>query len=602
MLFGLFGSSTQSEQYELGRPLTRRAWDQTPQDYTVILVLGRSGTGKSYLIDAVSHSDLNESMPQHGGTSQVTAYRSVLSGVRYKLIDTPGFDNMRLGDVEICARIVKYLRDSKVAKGGIHGIIYIHQSGDPLRGESFYRYLRAVSQVFFGSLGLRRLTVLVRHVDPDGPASTHINDELRNATSTLGRLRSLGAKIMPANHQTREFIEVMQSYSRSRPILLPIQEDRPNIIADLEAILHKAPAQTRQGSQEERISRSYERQLEDLHLILDAKESELVHCRDALHRVELHRDGLQETETTLRQKLQQMQREYTSLRSELQLQENFEQSDIVQELEDLNRHIDDISRSISAHLTDNYVRTILNKDPAEATTQHAQNLPGLFKLLGIDESTCSVVSSEKGEGLDIESFLDFTIRDMLCTLLVTAVFQPFHPAIDSEQSTTLLRIYEDIQKQEPQTRSGKWRSSTFKSIHKCDSPDVANDINRLLHLFIRERLNPLIMNVFGSKDATLDRDHFNQMHGLVKRAREWNSKLKGEVIVLGDFRLTIHAPGSHFDSNTMKDFEPQPSVQPISILGTVGLGLVSLRAVGGGRPPEETLVCKAVVTTNTLYA
>ncbi|CAE6433792.1 unnamed protein product [Rhizoctonia solani] len=589
MLFGLFGSSSQPEQYDIGQPLPGYHGQQTRPGSIVLLVLGRSGVGKSHLIRAVSPPELNEPMPGRGRTTKITEYRSHFSGVRYKLVDAPGFDNMALNDVEICAQIIKYLRESKGARNGIHGILYIHQSGDPFGSHSFYRYLTAISYVFFGTMGLRRLTIFVQHVGSHESGNALIDDERRNTNSTLGKLCAMGARVVSSSDQMKEFIEVLETYIHIHPILLPIQQDRPNIIADLEDILHEVPTQARSSNPEERVKRTYERKLQDLHLVLDAKEGDLVQYREAFHQAERLCITLRETEAALRQQVQQTQHEYSSLRSELQLQENFEQSDIVQELEDLNRQIDDLGRSIAAHLTDNHIRTILEKDPAEVTTHDARDPSGLLRLLGLDEGKCSLVSSAEGKGLEIESFLDFTIRDMLCNLLATEIFQPFHPAIDSEQSATLLRAYEDIQQRESQTRSGKWRSSTFKSIHKHDPDQVTTSIHKLLHLFTRERLNPLIMCVFGSKDATMDIKHFNQTHELIRRAWDWNSKLKGEVIVLGDFRQTIHAPNSKFDPRKMKDFEPQPSAQPTSVLGTVGLGLVSLRAVGGGQPPEETL-------------
>ncbi|CAE6494292.1 unnamed protein product [Rhizoctonia solani] len=603
MLFGLFGSSSQSQQYELGQPLSGYPRPSTRPGSVVILILGRSGIGKSQLISAVCPPGVNESMSHHGKTTQVTTYRSVFSGTKYKIIDTPGFDNTELNDVEICARIIKYLRESTVARGGIHGIIYIHQSGDPLQSGSFDRYLTAISHVFFGSLGPRRLTIFFQHVNPHTSENMHIENERRNTGSTLGRLCGTGAKFVLANDQTKEFITVVESYAGVQPSLLPIQWDRPNIITDLEDILYKNSTGVRSSDHEERIKRSYERKLQDLHSILDAKDNDLAQYRDAFHRTETLRVALQESEATLRKQLQQTQREYSSLRSELQLQENFEQSDIVQELEDLNRHIDDISRSIAAHWTDNHVRPVFNKDPAEVTSLDVQDRPGLLKLLGLDEDKCSLASSAEGKGLDIENFLDFTIRNMLCNLLFVRIFQPFHPAISPEQNHALSRAYQEIQKRESQTISGKWRSSTFTSIYEIDNLEqVSTWIDELLDRFTLEQLVPLMKFVFGSNDFAPDRQHLNQTRELMMRAWTWNSKLKGEVIVLGDFRQTIHTPYSKFDPSTMKDFEPQPNAQPISVLGTIGLGLVSLRAVGGRQSPEETLVCKATVITNTLYA
>lgn len=156
---------------------------------------------------------------------------------------------------------------------------------------------------------------------------------------------------------------------------------------------------------------------------------------------------------------------------------------------------------------------------------------------------------------------------------------------------------------EPQAVAGKWRSSTFKSIYRPEKPDVTlGHLNALTEEFMRDGLDPLLTLFFGRKDAILERQHFNRLHQLVTRAWDWNSRLKGEVIMLGDFEQIGYIPPTSFDTMLMEEFEPNPrKPQAESVLGTLALGLVSRRAVGGGQPPQETIVCKAVVATNNMY-
>lgn len=131
---------------------------------------------------------------------------------------------------------------------------------------------------------------------------------------------------------------------------------------------------------------------------------------------------------------------------------------------------------------------------------------------------------------------------------------------------------------------------------------TVNHINTLTHEFVRDGLGPLIALFFGRKDPILERQHFNSLHKLVTRAWDWNSRLKGEVIMLGDFEQIAYIPPTNFDATLMEEFEPNPrKPQPKSVLGTLALGLVSRQAVGGGRPPEETIVCKALVATDNMY-
>lgn len=120
---------------------------------------------------------------------------------------------------------------------------------------------------------------------------------------------------------------------------------------------------------------------------------------------------------------------------------------------------------------------------------------------------------------------------------------------------------------------------------------------------MRVGLDPLVTRFFGPKDISLERVHFDRIGKLVTRAWGWNSRLKGEVIMLGDFDQTAYTPASRFDPTLMEEFEPashKPRAE--SILGTIAMGLVCRRAVGGGQPPEDTVVCKMLVVTNNVHS
>lgn len=151
--------------------------------------------------------------------------------------------------------------------------------------------------------------------------------------------------------------------------------------------------------------------------------------------------------------------------------------------------------------------------------------------------------------------------------------------------------------------AGKWRASTFKNIYRPEKEETAGHINALTHEFVRDGLGPLLTLFFGRKDALLERQHFNRLHQLITNAWDWNSKLKGEVVMLGDYEQIGYVPPSSFHNILMEEFEPNPRTPRAEcILATLALGLVCRRAIGRGQSPEETVVCKALVATNNLYA
>lgn len=102
---------------------------------------------------------------------------------------------------------------------------------------------------------------------------------------------------------------------------------------------------------------------------------------------------------------------------------------------------------------------------------------------------------------------------------------------------------------------------------------------------------------------TLEERHYIELERLVRTAWEWNSMLKGEVLLLGDFAQTNYDAGTCFNPQLMTEYDTRPGgPKPSTVLATLALGLDSSHAVGSGRPPELTNVCKAIVATElTLY-
>jgi hypothetical protein len=157
---------------------------------------------------------------------------------------------------------------------------------------------------------------------------------------------------------------------------------------------------------------------------------------------------------------------------------------------------------------------------------------------------------------------------------------------------------------ESQAVAANWRANSFKSMYRpAQTDETARRITLIAQRFLGECLSPLVTYFFGLVESmAMTRQDFDRLEGLVRMAWDWNSKLKGEVVMPSDFSQVSYNPLSRFDPMSMSEFEPDPKRSPPeSILGTIALGLISSRAVGGGRSPETTVVYKAVVVTKSLY-
>ncbi|CAE6455093.1 unnamed protein product, partial [Rhizoctonia solani] len=159
----------------------------------------------------------------------------------------------------------------------------------------------------------------------------------------------------------------------------------------------------------------------------------------------------------------------------LRLQENIEQSEVVLDLEDINRVVEDIGRAFSAYFTDQYTRTSLGKNPLEVTTLDARDLTTLQVAFGHVEGEPSFIKSSSGAGMMVEDFFDYGIRHMLCSFLWKRVFSPFHPALSDPFDQLLMSIYQDIQRRESQALSGKWRANAFTGINSTDNEGQAKN-------------------------------------------------------------------------------------------------------------------------------
>ncbi|KAH7303881.1 hypothetical protein B0J17DRAFT_539626, partial [Rhizoctonia solani] len=60
------------------------------------------------------------------------------------LLDTPGFDNTGMSDVEAFAEIADYLLNPKRAQMGISGVIYVHRAGNAVHSRSLLRNFRVL--------------------------------------------------------------------------------------------------------------------------------------------------------------------------------------------------------------------------------------------------------------------------------------------------------------------------------------------------------------------------------------------------------------------------------------------------------------------------
>ncbi|KAJ1303489.1 hypothetical protein OPQ81_011676 [Rhizoctonia solani] len=550
----------------LSSPTRDRMQRRTPP--IDIMLLGPSGSGKSSLFNMVTNE-----RPQavSGATGLCTTYLRTsriftIGGRAFRLIDSPGFHTTSLNDSEILKKIVIYLlkpRDSR-RPAPLSGILYLHPEGDGVGDDRLKGTMESLKHLV-GEPWLPSVTIAVLgSSDPDRIA------QLRGLKSPFYSLYSGGAKILPLSLEIPKVEEILLGFSPEAP---------PPC-----SILSKGPHRIEPGGKTERPRR----------ITLEESEISRQQLQATLDEIEIELKSL-------RSQLEQTQLEYASLRSELQLNDNTEQSKIVQSLQDLNRAIDDFGRFVAEYMVDHYKGDRFNNE--NPTTLDASDFTELQRQFGHQGGKPSLAASYKGDGLPIEDFIDLALRSFLCQKLCKDMFIPFHPSLVAcAEPDFMASLYEGVRCQVSPTVAAKWRASSFVALskgNKLEKPIMEEQVESLVAGDIQQLFN----NLFGrDNEVTLTESQRRQLQDVVAMAWELNYMLKGEVVTLGDFQPLCYARGVPFDPKTMVEFEPDRKRKPGNVaICTVRLGLSLSYSKGAGKDASPVIVYPATVVTQTVY-
>ncbi|KAG8760934.1 hypothetical protein FRC11_014709 [Ceratobasidium sp. 423] len=296
--------------------------------------------------------------------------------------------------------------------------------------------------------------------------------------------------------------------------------------------------------------------------------------------------------------LQQQLDQYTVLCSQPEINENVEQRDIIQNLVDLNRRVEDHALSLSQHLVDTYGNGM-------TTTRNAFDLPKLKQLFEHEEGKASLVLSSKGAGMQLKDFLDVAIRSILCEQVYKRIFASFHPGLEilDPRNNHVLAMYRRIRDKEPQATLGHWRTASFTAISGLIGEQELSSLrSKAGPNILNENLIPMLKHVFGARNARPKDAHTKELSEIAMQAWDWCVMLKEEIVLLGDFQPMAYRYGAAFDPALMTEFEPRPGGQPPArILSTIGLGLNVFRGQSSGEGSDRVILRQASVVTEEWF-
>ncbi|KAG8792438.1 hypothetical protein FRC12_006085 [Ceratobasidium sp. 428] len=482
----------------------------------------------------------------------------------------------------------------------ITGVIYLHPEASDLNCDHLKQNIGALKRLL-GNRWLPRLKIAVIPTESETNFDPNLLNSLKDTSSPFHTVHTEGAEILALPLRTENIQAIIAGYT-----LLPRQPPRiqlqllDNEIRNLESyignMLSPIPVKTSSGRSSHphrNTNRGSGRSVEN----------NLTEAKEKSQYLELALNELEAEAKHLRDQLEQTRSEYASLRSELQLNDNTEQSSIVQSLKDLNRSIENLGRSIAEHMFDSYIQA---SDIDDDTTLAASNLPQIKAQFCHQEGVTSLVVSSTGSGMPIEDFFDLGVRSILCRRLYKNIFLPFHPTlVDDPRNEFTHGLYNEVRKQENQTIAAKWRANSFLALSKGDDAEIrAQYVRKYIQEITTQDLDVLFTGYFGENiKVSLSDSHSKALEQLFSLAWGWNHTLKGGVVMLGDFMPVVYESGAPFDPTYMQDFEPKKKLkkQPTTALCTVGLGLMLSRSRAKGESPDSTLVCKTSVVTELIY-
>ncbi|KAI0736606.1 P-loop containing nucleoside triphosphate hydrolase protein [Fomitopsis betulina] len=113
-------------------------------DYVYILVMGRTGTGKTSFINTATDSHLAVGSALTSRTQSIQLSRPVQFGSRrVVLIDTPGLDDTSRSTEDVIRMVTAYVANMRKKGRIVQGAIYLHRISDNRMGQVALQSLRA---------------------------------------------------------------------------------------------------------------------------------------------------------------------------------------------------------------------------------------------------------------------------------------------------------------------------------------------------------------------------------------------------------------------------------------------------------------------------
>ena len=99
-----------------------------PEDHSLIMVMGKTGVGKSYFIDHITGQKVIQGHTLESCTKNISWY--TIKDQKISLIDTHGFDDTYLSDDQVLIKFAEWLNNLYKSGRKLNGVVYLHSIKD----------------------------------------------------------------------------------------------------------------------------------------------------------------------------------------------------------------------------------------------------------------------------------------------------------------------------------------------------------------------------------------------------------------------------------------------------------------------------------------
>ncbi len=173
-----------------------------------------SGTVAALAQPVQSHSDRAGRVQTE--TGQVRPYHFTHQGVKYILVDTPGFGDTYRSYRKVTAQILTWLARSPVQRQYLSGVIYLHRISDPRMGGTALKNMRMFRKLV-GKHALSNVVLATTFWDQVPPAvGLQREDELRQNRNFWGGMLKKGARLTRLRNDRQSALDLIVAIYREQ--------------------------------------------------------------------------------------------------------------------------------------------------------------------------------------------------------------------------------------------------------------------------------------------------------------------------------------------------------------------------------------------------